>query len=106
MTKAEIRYTTPDGVAHTQIIDVAMHPIVSIDRVLVGGVEIRPENIRVFEESRDNYSNFHSHRWRSQRAGGSSYEMVTYCADCGCEYCGDPAEFPGLEYPHCDSREE
>lgn len=56
----------------------------------------------------DTYS---THRWVGGRMGGSpaneaSYEQVCYCADCGCENLGDPAEFPELQYPPCDREDE
>lgn len=48
--------------------------------------------------------NYASHRWTSRRQyiPGEPDEWVTYCADCGVEDLGDPAEFPELAYPHCN----
>lgn len=44
-----------------------------------------------------------NHKWITQRQGGSpdmaeSYEMVTYCENCGGEYPGDPNEFPEAQF--------
>lgn len=49
-----------------------------------------------------------SHTWIHSLLGGNpaestSYEHVVSCSKCGCENEGDPAEFPNLRYPHCDS---
>ncbi len=45
---------------------------------------------------------FHSHKWLTITSSTSDgIERTTFCADCGCEYMGDPAEFPELIYPAC-----
>ena len=54
---------------------------------------------------------YKTHRWVGARMGGSpanesSYEWIIFCADCGCEDLGDPAEFPQLQYPVCDREDE
>jgi hypothetical protein len=50
MTRMEIKYTTPDGVEHVETVDVAMHPIISVEAVSIDGVSIPLDKIRVFEE--------------------------------------------------------
>jgi hypothetical protein len=44
-----------------------------------------------------------SHQFVTTRAEapGSPHEFIRYCRRCGCLDRGDPAEFPGLEYPNC-----
>lgn len=45
---------------------------------------------------------YESHRWVTKDGAGPSDapDFVTYCADCGIEDLGDPAEF-NLIYPVC-----
>ena len=48
---------------------------------------------------------YDSHSWKTERQMadyGAGVEYIVVCDECGCEYHGDPAEFPELEYPMCD----
>jgi hypothetical protein len=45
----------------------------------------------------------HCWQWSTQRADyGSGTEHVCFCIACGCEYHGEPVEFPELNYPFCE----
>jgi hypothetical protein len=50
--------------------------------------------------------NYASHHFATARLGGdpgAPPEFVRYCSECGCLDRGDPAEFPELEYPACET---
>ena len=52
--------------------------------------------------SSDNYATHHWIGARQDTDYGTGFEYISFCANCGCEDLGDPAEFPELAYPNCN----